>query len=67
MGSNGAVVNFSLNITDNADDNPTAYCSHESGTRFPVGMTNVTCIVSDVSNNTNECQFNIIVQGMIMR
>ena len=64
-GSNAAVVHFSMDIIDNVDENPTALCSHDSGTSFPVGTTDVSCIVSDFSNNTNECDFSIIVQGRI--
>ena len=55
-----------MDIIDNVDENPTADCTHDSGTSFPVGTTDVSCIVSDFSNNTNECDFSIVVQGRIV-
>ena len=38
-------------------------CSHESSA-FPVGVTTVTCIATDPSNNQAECDYNITIVGM---
>jgi hypothetical protein len=36
-------------------------CSHPSGSVFPVGVTEVTCVATDVSNNSSECSFYVAV------
>jgi len=38
-------------------------CTPASGTCFPVGMTTVTCTVTDTSNRTGQCTFKITVQN----
>ena len=62
-GSDGANVSFDMEFTDNVDPSPTASCDHPSGAKFPVGVTIVTCNVTDSSSNFNLCNFTIIVTG----
>jgi len=38
-------------------------CSPASGTCFPVGMTTVTCTVTDTSSNTGQCTFKVTVSN----
>ena len=62
-GSDGANVSFDMEFTDNVDPSPTASCDHQSGAKYPVGVTVVTCNVTDSSSNFNLCNFTIIVTG----
>lgn len=59
--SAGAVVNYSLNATDNVGviDGPT--CSHQSGDVFDIGNTTVICSASDAAGNTGQVSFTINV------
>ena len=62
-GSDGANVSFDMEFSDNVDPSPTASCDHQSGAKYPVGVTVVTCNVTDSSSNFNRCNFTIIVTG----
>src|SRR5206468_3137998 len=43
----GAVVTFSVTVTDNCDPNPTVTCTPLSGSTFPIGVTVVGCTAQD--------------------
>ncbi len=59
-GECGAVVNFSATVTDNCPG-ATILCTPASGTLFPVGVTNVTCIATDAAGNADTCTFSVTV------
>ncbi len=57
------VVNY---VTSKPSDNCSAesvVCSPASGFCFPLGMTTVTCTVTDLAGNTAQCSFKITVQN----
>jgi gliding motility-associated-like protein len=54
-----AIVDFEAEITDNC--NYTVTYSHEPGSEFPVGTTEVTVTATDESGNASACSFNITV------
>ncbi|XP_070537246.1 hyalin-like [Ptychodera flava] len=61
IGKPFAVVNWSLpNATDNTG-NVTVTCSHESGTKFTIGSTNVSFNASDPYGNWFSCYFQVII------
>ncbi len=49
----GAVVTFTVTADDVCDPNPTVTCTPASGSKFPVGMTTVTCTATDACGNTS--------------
>lgn len=57
----GAVVNFTVTATDNADPTPTINTSVASGSVFPVGTTVVTATATDDAGNQSTCQFSVKV------
>jgi HYR domain len=60
----GAVVNYSVNASDNSGVAPTVTCGgHESGTTFPIATTTVTCTATDGSgNHADSAAFTVTVQ-----
>jgi hypothetical protein len=54
-----AIVDFDVEITDNC--NFTVNYSHESGSEFPIGITEVTVTATDDSGNSNTCSFHVTV------
>ncbi|XP_070537269.1 hyalin-like [Ptychodera flava] len=61
VGKDFAIVNLSFpNATDNSG-NVNVTCSHESGTEFTIGSTNISCNASDPYGNWDSCQFQVIV------
>jgi gliding motility-associated-like protein len=60
-GECGAMVEFEAVVTDNCSANPTVTYSHESGSIFPVGITQVIVTAADAAGNSSECSFNITV------
>ncbi|WP_299891001.1 BspA family leucine-rich repeat surface protein [uncultured Lacinutrix sp.] len=64
--SAGAIVNFTLNATDNCTATQDLQISQTSGLGsgelFPTGETIQTFIVTDASGNTDECTFTITVE-----
>jgi hypothetical protein len=60
----GAVVNYSVNTSDNSGVAPTVTCGgHESGTTFPIATTTVTCTATDGSgNHADSAAFTVTVQ-----
>ncbi|MFH2056548.1 MAG: HYR domain-containing protein, partial [bacterium] len=62
-GECGAIVNFSLDATDNCPG-VTVDADFASGSMFPIGETTVTVTAHDAANNTNQCQFTITVNDV---
>ncbi|HKG13177.1 MAG TPA: PxKF domain-containing protein [Pyrinomonadaceae bacterium] len=60
-GSGSANVNFNVTATDNGGA-ATVSCNPASGSSFNVGTTSVTCIATDQSGNTSECNFDVTVK-----
>ena len=50
-------------VIDNSNQEPNITCIPKSGTRLPIGQTNVTCTAQDKSGNMAECNFVVDVQG----
>jgi len=59
----GAVVNYTVSATDNADPSPTVACAPASGSTFPVGTSVVSCTATDVAGNSSNGTFSIVVNG----
>lgn len=57
----GAIVNFTVSVTDNTDSEPSLTLSHPSGTFFPVGTTTVTVGATDFANNSASASFVVTV------
>ncbi|XP_071956162.1 uncharacterized protein [Antedon mediterranea] len=63
-GSSGAVVKWSLNITDNTDDlrvSGTGTQYNQSEHEFPIGVTTLEYVVTDGFGNMDNCTFTVIV------
>ncbi len=63
-GQCGTVVEFEVSVMDNCA-NAVISCDHASGSYFPVGFTEVTCIGSDGWNNADTAIFTVIVSDTI--
>ena len=61
INSGAANVNFNVPATDNSGT-ATVNCTPDSGSSFPIGTTQVTCIATDQSGNTSECSFDVTVK-----
>lgn len=61
IGPGGAVVPYTVSVTDNVDDNPQLTCQPLSESTFPVGATTVTCTAADSSGNTATASFPVNV------
>ncbi len=59
--SNGAVVTFTVTVSDNCDPNPTVTCTPMSGSLFPIGTNAVVCLAVDDCGNSNRCSFTVTV------
>jgi X-Pro dipeptidyl-peptidase len=60
--STGAVVTYPApGVTDDADPSPTVTCDPVSGSRFPIGVTTVTCTARDASGNETVKTFTVTV------
>jgi N-acetylneuraminic acid mutarotase len=59
--SAGAVVNYSVSVTDDCDPNPMVTVSQLSGISFPIGTTTVMVTARDTSGNTTMGNFNVNV------
>lgn len=57
----GAIVTFAATATDRVDGAVATACSVASGTRFPLGVTTVTCIANDRRGNAGSASFNVTV------
>lgn len=61
-GSGSRTVNYSVNADDNSGSVTIDCGAHPSGSDFPVGTTQVTCVATDISNNSSpSCTFNVTV------
>ncbi|MCH8990912.1 MAG: HYR domain-containing protein [Acidobacteria bacterium] len=60
-GQCSAVVIFSPQVSDNCLGQLTVVCSPSSGSAFPVGVTTVTCTVTDPGGNQSACTFTVTV------
>ena len=49
-------------VSDAVDPNPSVACAPASGTVFPLGVTSVTCTVSDASGNQASATFTVTVR-----
>ena len=58
-GASTAVVEFTAVASDNCDF--TVTYSHESGSEFPLGTTNIVVTATDMAGNSTECSFDINV------
>lgn len=54
---NGAVVNYSVTVTDNKDPSPTYSCAPASGSQFPMSVTTVVCDATDAKGNQSKASF----------
>lgn len=61
LGRCDAVVNFAPSVADDCAG-ATVVCVPPSGTRFPRGTTLVGCTATDVSSNTVNCGFSVLVE-----
>ena len=61
-GPSGAVVSYTVGVSDSVDPGPTVTCAPASGSTFPLGTTSVTCNASDATGNTSAGSFNVTVR-----
>ena len=59
--SNTVPVNYIITATDNSEESITPDCTHESGTEFPLGETEVTCTATDSHTNEASKTFTVTV------
>jgi HYR domain len=59
----GAVVGYDVSATDAVDASPTVACVPPSGSRFPIGVTTVTCTAIDDAGNAANASFTVAVLG----
>ncbi len=57
----GAIVEFEIVFSDNQSE-ATLETSHESGSLFPIGITEVLATVTDTRGNTSSCKFLVTVE-----
>jgi hypothetical protein len=57
----GATVTFDVAATDVVDGAVATACSENSGARFPIGVTKVTCTATDRRGNAGSASFNVTV------
>ncbi|MGY1608661.1 endo-1,4-beta-xylanase [Geodermatophilus sp. SYSU D00700] len=61
-GAAGAKVSYTVTAGDTRDGAVTATCAPPSGSRFPIGTTEVTCTATDAAGNTsNPMTFDVVV------
>ena len=60
-GQSSAVVNYTVNATDNAAGVVTISSNPASGTAFPVGPTTVQATATDAAGNPSTCSFTVTV------
>jgi len=62
----GAVATFAdATATDNCSATVDQTDGPTSGATFPIGVTQVTFVATDPSNNTDDCTFNVTVSGVV--
>ena len=57
----GAVVNYPVSATDNADPAPLLECLPPSGSVLSPGLHRVLCTATDAAGNSAECEFTVTV------
>lgn len=59
--ASGATVSFTATAIDNVEVTSGPTCDHLSGSTFPVGITTVTCSVSDAAGTVGSASFTVTV------
>jgi parallel beta-helix repeat protein len=59
----GALVNYSVLVSDDTDPAPVLVCTPASGTQFPILSTTVKCTATDKSGNASTASFTVVVRG----
>jgi hypothetical protein len=59
--ADGRIVDYAAGVVDNLDPRPALNCSAASGSRFPIGATQVTCDAVDAAGNKVSRAFEVIV------
>jgi hypothetical protein len=59
----GAVVDYTVNATDDTDPDPALACEPASGSIFPIGTRVVACTATDESGNESSATFTVYVKG----
>lgn len=59
----GAIVNYALPESRKGQGTVSVGCAPPSGTRFPVGVTQVECVATDSLNRTGSCTFSVTIAG----
>lgn len=62
IGPSGTEAFFVVTASDVCDSNVEVVCTPVSGATFPFGVTEVICVATDDSGNTNQCSFLVTVQ-----
>jgi len=58
----GAVVSFSVTVTNHCQPNVPVTCTPTSGSTFPLGTNTITCVAVDAFGVTNTAAFTVIVR-----
>ncbi len=61
--SAGADVNYALPESRNGQGTVSVACTPPSGTRFPLGVTEIQCVATDSLSRTGSCTFSVTVAG----
>ena len=56
-----AKITYDANASDTVDGSTIATCDPPSGSMFPLGLNQVTCMATDKSGNTGQASFSVIV------
>src|SRR4026208_521435 len=57
----GAEITYDANASDTVDGSTIATCDPPSGSMFPLGLNQVTCMATHKSGNTGQASFSVIV------
>jgi hypothetical protein len=57
----GAKITYDANASDTVDGSTKVSCDPPSGSMFPLGLNQVTCMATDKSGNTGQASFSVIV------
>jgi hypothetical protein len=60
-GSDSATVTYQPPTATDICSPATVVCTPPSGSKFPLGLTNVTCVASDAAGNRDSCTFTVTV------
>lgn len=64
-GPSGAVVNYTVSVSDDIDPAPAVSCAPASGALFPIGVTTVACVATDFTGKTSSASFSVTVLGAL--